>query len=142
MENNQQDYLQLLHNLLFALGFGKQQLSFEQFRWPVIKKMAVKTTAVDQSETAARQALEAFVCRQLTQSSSQTILLMGDVAANYFTESAWPQGKLSQYSPASCTLIRTVSAVAMLNNPALKRQAWHELQALAQHRRSQSSTDA
>lgn len=122
---NPSEYLQLLHNLLFALGAGKQQLTIDSFVWPM-----VKNTQIDQSETAARQTLNAFLSKQVDQLKAQYIIVMGEAAANYATRETLTTGMLHTHPQWQLPLICTNSASPMLGDPSLKRAVWNDLQPL------------
>jgi hypothetical protein len=122
---NPQDYLQLLHNLLFALGAGKQQLSIDAFVWPMNKN-----NQIDQGETAARQTLEAFLAKQAEQMSRRYFLVMGDVACRYVSRDPLPVGEFVKYGQLDVQLIRTQSASQMLTQPDIKREVWRDLNPL------------
>ena len=122
---NPADYLQLLHNLLFALGAGKQQLSIDAFVWPMRKN-----SQVDQSENAARETLAAFLAKQVQQLSTRYIILMGDTAVKYLLDTELATGEFSAHAQLDAQLIRTQSVSPLLSSPALKRDVWRDLQPL------------
>lgn len=123
-------YLQLLQNMLQALGAKPQALSIDAFVWPMIKH-----SAIDQTEQAARQTLEAFLAKQIEQLSTRYIVLMGATASRYVVDDTPAQGEFiahqfSAYPQLSAQLICTQSAALMLTDPQLKRQLWSDLQPL------------
>ncbi len=128
---DQVEYLTLLHNMLFALGAEVQQLSIERFNWPM-----VKSAQFDQTALAAKQTLQAFIAKQLSQLDSSYLLVMGESAKTYLAaELTSDNEKLSHGRFMSCKvlesqLICTHSASAMLINPELKREIWKDLQPL------------
>ncbi len=122
---NPSEYLQLLHNILFALGAGKQQLAIDSFVWPM-----VKNSKIDQSETAARQTLDAFLSKQVDQLKAQYIIVMGEAAASYISSEALATGTLHTHPQWKLPLICTNSASPMLSDPSLKRAVWNDLQPL------------
>ena len=122
---NPSEYLQLLHNLLFALGAGKQQLAIDNFIWPM-----VKNSQIDQSEVAARQTLDAFLSKQVAQLKAQYIIVMGEVAAHYITGETLTTGQLHTHPQWQLPLICTNSASPMLADPSLKGAVWRDLQPL------------
>jgi hypothetical protein len=128
---NPADYLQMLRNMLLALGAGKQQLSIDAFVWPMIKN-----SQIDQSESAARQTLQAFLAKQVAQSNIRHVILMGPTAVQYSSEQTLSAGELQQHPDLSVPVIATLSAGPMLSKPELKRQVWQHLQPL--HRALQS----
>ncbi len=119
------EYLQLIQNMLFALGAGKQNLSIDAFIWPMIRN-----SQVDQSETAARQTLQAFLAKQIDQLGASYMLLMGDIVSQYLVDDALPVGDLIQHPQLPVMVIRSLSAHRMLTEPQLKRDVWQDLQAL------------
>ena len=122
---NSAEYLQLLHNLLIALGAGKQQLTMDSFIWPM-----VKNAQIDQTETAARQTLNAFLSKQVDQLKPQYIMVMGEAAANYITDETLTNGSLYTHPQWQLPLICTHSASPMLADRSLKRAVWNDLQPL------------
>jgi hypothetical protein len=122
---NPEDYLLLLHNMLFALGVGKQQLSIDTFNWPVSKN-----SQVDQSETAARQAIDAFLAKKSEQLKSQYLIVMGASAANFVTNKVLVAGVLTRHDYLDIELIHTSSASPMLSDALLKRKVWQDLKPL------------
>lgn len=124
---NPDEYLALLNNLFIALGVGEQQLSIHAFTWPVSKK-----SQIDQSELAARQALEEFLSKQVDQMSRRYIVVFGETARQYIAPDHSNRGEFIKHSNLDIQLIHTHSALAMLAKPELKREVWHDLQALHQ----------
>lgn len=122
---NPNEYLQLLQNMLFALGAGKQKMAIDAFVWPM-----VKSNTVDQSEVAARQTLEAFLAKQIEQLGAKYLLLMGDDSAHYISTQPLPVGQLVEQSNLGVKVIQTFSASDMLQNTLLKRDVWQHLQPL------------
>jgi hypothetical protein len=119
------DYTLLIRNILFALGETAGQLSLDPFIWPM-----VKNSSIDQSEPAARQTLEAFLAKQVSQLNKAFIIAMGDNATHYLCGEKIAQGGLVTHSQIPARIICTQSAVNSLDAPSLKRQIWHELQPL------------
>ena len=124
---NPTDYLQLLHNILFAVGAGKQQLAIDSFIWPM-----VNNAQVDQSETAARQTLEAFLSRQVEQLQAKAVMVMGDTAINFISSEPLATGTLHTHPQWQVPVICTGSASPLLDDPSLKRAVWNDLQPLLQ----------
>ncbi|WP_101756565.1 hypothetical protein [Oceanicoccus sp. KOV_DT_Chl] len=122
---NPQEYLQLLHNLLFALGAGKQTLTIDAFVWPINKN-----SQFDQSETAARQTLQAFLAKQVEQANIPTVILMGQTAAHYISEQPLAMAELIQHPQLAAQMIRCDSGFPLLAEPLLKKQLWQQLQPL------------
>jgi len=121
---DQPAYLALLHNILFALGAAPAQLSIDQFHWPMIKN-----SQVDQGETAAKQALQSFVGKQVEQLGLAYIVLMGEEPQRYLTASA-PAGQFIADPQLGGQCIVTASALQALQAPALKQQIWQDLKPL------------
>ena len=112
-EQDYTEYLRLLQNILLAVGAGQQAIQLDPFLWPM-----VQNAQIDQSETAARQTLSAYLSKLIDDLSIRYLLVMGDTAEQYL-------------APVdSLLLVKTVSALHMLANPELKRQAWSDLQVL------------
>ena len=122
---NPAEYLQLLENIVFAVGAGKQQLSIDAFVWPMSR-----SSQFDQSETAARQMLEAFIAKQINHLNTRYILVMGDTAAQYLSQQPLPLGELVPHPHLAVQLLRTRSACPLLSDAALKPEVWRDLQPL------------
>lgn len=122
---NPSEYLQLLQNILFALGAGKQVLAIDAFVWPM-----VKNSQVDQSELAARQTLQAILAKQIQQLDARFVILMGDIAAHYSGAESMPAGEMIEVPDLSAPVICTQSASSLLSNPDLKACMWSQLQPL------------
>jgi hypothetical protein len=118
---DQQAYLALLHNILLAIGAAPAKLSIDQFHWPMIKN-----NQVDQGETAAKQALQSFVGKQIEQLGLAYIVLMGDDAQRYLTDQA-PAGEFIADPLIGGQCIVTASAAQSLHNSELKQQIWQDL---------------
>jgi hypothetical protein len=124
---NPNEYLQLLQNMLFAVGAGKQSLSIGGFAWPM-----AKNSPLDQTELAARQTLQSFLGKLTEQLQARYWLLMGDTAARYVAEPDLAKGSLVAHASLSLQMIRTESAAQMLAEPTLKARVWQQLQVLSQ----------
>jgi len=122
---DQQAYLALLHNILFAIGAAPAQLSIDQFHWPMIKN-----SQVDQGETAAKQALQSFVGKQIEQLGLAYIVLMGEGPRHYLLEQA-PTGQFIADSQLGGQCIVTASALQALQSGDLKQQIWQDLMPLS-----------
>ncbi len=122
---NPAEYLQLLQNILFAIGVGNQPLSIDTFAWPM-----VRNSQVDQSETAARQTLEAFIAKQIEQLNARYILVLGQTAAQYLSQQTLPVGQFVRHSALDAQLLHTQSAYPLLSDASLKREVWRDLQPL------------
>ncbi len=120
-------YTGLLQNLLFALGAGSPQPAVEAFVWPVSRG---RGHHVDQSATAAREALAAFLAKQVQQTGARQLVVMGETAHQYIEALPAKAGVLEQHSGFAVRAIVTRSAARALREPALKRQIWDDLQPL------------
>lgn len=118
-------YMQLLQNLLFALGMGKQQLSLDAFSWPMSHN-----SQIDQSKSAAIQTLEAFLNKRVEQDDIAYLVLMGETAIQYLdVELAAIEG-LGKHARLPVQCVQIHSAGLMLDQPLLKAEAWEQLQPL------------
>jgi hypothetical protein len=130
---DQVEYLNLLHNMLFALGAQVPQLSIERFSWPMVKSASAQ---FDQTDLAAKQTLQSFIAKQLSQLDNTYLLVMGDSAKHYLAAELIAEseevahGCFMTCATLGAQLICTHSASAMLVNPELKRDVWKDLQPL------------
>lgn len=124
-------YLHLLHSLLFALGGSAPEPSLDAFNWPLAR---VRGGHVDQSQTAAREALTAYLDKQLQQGGAQYLLLMGDTTAGHVlgeaAEGGRRNGELLSHPQLSARCLVTASAARALSEPALKPVIWRDVQPL------------
>lgn len=118
-------YMQLLQNMLFALGLGKQQLSLDAFSWPMSHN-----SQVDQSKSAAIQTLEAFLSKRVEQDNITYLILMGETAGQYLDIEFAPDAGLGKHARLPVQFVQTHSAGLMLDQPLLKPQVWEQLQPL------------
>jgi hypothetical protein len=109
------EYLQLLQAIAAALGMDAGQPVFEQFNWPLHT-----STQLDRDEEAARGGLGGFLARRFERYQPTGVILLGEM------EQGWFDRELLR----SHRVVATVSAWKMLREPALKRQAWTDLQVL------------
>jgi uracil-DNA glycosylase len=124
---NSQDYQRLLHNIVFALGLGKQSIEVQPFQWPM-----VTGGQADQGVDAARQTLQAYLARQLEEGAIKYLLLMGEAASQYAINQLPVDNALTAHQEHPVQLLSTLSASRMLTDPQLKRQLWQQLQPLWQ----------
>ncbi len=103
-------YQRLLHNIVRALGLPVENLSAQHFQWPLLK-----ANTLCRSESAAREALQAYLDRCMLQTQPQHVLVMGDTLANVL-ESDVP-------------IVYTISASPLLEQPARKAVLWQQLRA-------------
>lgn len=122
---NSVEYLQLITNMLFAVGAKVQQLTLDSFHWPM-----VRNKQIDQSEVAAKQTLEAFLRKQVSHLSLSYIVVLGETAKTMLCEQSSPNGKFMAHEELSVELICTHSASQMMNEASLKKSAWSDLQPL------------
>lgn len=122
---NPDNYRQLLQNVLFALGMGKQPLMLDAFAWPMINN-----SQIDQSQSAAIQTLEAFLGKQVEQDSIAYLILMGNTATQYLNLEPVADTGLGKHARLPLQFVHIHSAGLMLDQPSLKPQAWQQLQPL------------
>jgi len=109
------EYLQLLQAIAAALGMDIGQPVFEKFNWPLHTG-----TRLDRGEQAARGGLAGFLVSRFERYQPAGVILLGEM------EQGWFDRELL----APHRIVATVSAWKMLREPALKRQAWTDLQVL------------
>jgi hypothetical protein len=109
------EYLQLLQAIAAALGLDAGQPVFEQFNWPLRTG-----TRLDRDEQAARDGLGGFLVGRFERYQPAGVILLGEM------EQGWFDRELL----APHRIVATVSAWKMLREPALKRQAWTDLQVI------------
>ncbi len=119
-------YLALLQNILFSLGCGRQALTLDAFNWPPVK---ARHSKLDQSESAGKEALTAYLEKQTQEQPVRCLFAMGERAARYLDCSS-AKGELAQLHPLSIPAIVTQSAQQLLKEPLLKPVLWTEIQAL------------
>jgi hypothetical protein len=109
------EYLQLLQAIAVALGMEVGQPVFELFNWPLHT-----STQLDRDDEAARGGLGGFLASRFERYKPTGVILLGEM------EQGWFDRELL----APHRIVATVSAWKMLRQPALKRQAWNDLQVL------------
>lgn len=119
------EYLQLITNILFAVGAKVQQLTLGSFNWPM-----VRNKQIDQSGLAAKQTLEAFLRKQVSHLSLSYIVVLGETAKTYLCEQSSLNGKFIAHEELSVELICTHSATQMMNEASVKKSVWSDLQPL------------
>lgn len=123
---NPKEYQQLLQNILYAVVGHQALIKLETFNWPM-----TRNSQHDQSEEAARQALHSLIAKRTAQMDADSyVLVMGDNAGYYLSSEEVLAGQITTIKALASPILRTVSAVAMLDNPLLKRRAWIDLQPL------------
>ena len=126
-------HLHLLHNLLRAGGIDSQHMWIEDkpFSWPL-----VQGEYVDNSKSAAAVAFNAYLQQKLSDWQFSTLMVMGEeIYRHIFTHgeegSTDSDVKLAAALPEPDDQpwqhIYMRSLDEMLNNPALKKEAWHAL---------------
>lgn len=108
-----EDYGQLILAICRALGLEESGGQVERFSYPVNARLA---GGVDE----AREALLGFLSGRLSRTSPQGVVLLGEFAEPWFDRSCLEGQRV----------VETVSAWRMLREPALKAQAWSDLQPL------------
>jgi len=119
-----QHYSRLLHNMCFALGLPNISLAMDTFKWPMVKSSSL----FDQGEAAARQTLEAFLNKQVTQLQPHCIIAMGDQAARYIGIDQNDAGHPGMHANLKVPALRTQSALKAMAQPELKAFIWRDLQ--------------
>jgi hypothetical protein len=109
------EYLQLLQAIAAALGMEVGQPVFEQFNWPLHTG-----TRLDRGEQAARGGLAGFLVSRFERYQPAGVILLGEMEQGWFDRELLTPHRI----------VATVSAWKMLREPALKRQAWTDLQVL------------
>ncbi|HSB97830.1 MAG TPA: hypothetical protein VLC91_15325 [Spongiibacteraceae bacterium] len=109
------DYLRLLSNILFAVCGRNTQPTLDVFLWPLAKR-----PQLDQSAEAARETLAAHIQKQIQQYAIHTVLLLGDAAQHWCA-----------LDSDNLQCIKSVSALACLRAPELKRTLWNDIRPLA-----------
>lgn len=124
-EMDPQAYVRLLQNLLFALGVSVPSLNMEGFRWPMAKALGKH---VDQSEPVAREALQAFLHKQLERDGSRILLLMGEQAQRYVAGQDVASGEWLSVAGLPARCLATASASKALQDASLKPVIWGDMQ--------------
>ncbi|MEP5764999.1 MAG: hypothetical protein ABJ308_10400 [Halieaceae bacterium] len=111
-------YSQLLQAMCAALGLAEQKPELELFNWPLNT-----SSHLEQGTEAARGAVLGYLSNRLERCQPRAVILLGDIDQPWFDPACL--GERQQ--------LPTVSGWQMLRNPALKAQAWADLQALRSH---------
>ena len=109
-------YSQLLQAICSALGLSEPAAQVEQFSWPLTTR-----GHLDQGLESARGALLGYLTNRIERSRPRGVVLLGDMSQDWFDPACLPE----------LPSVTTVSAWQMLRNPALKAQAWSDLQQLS-----------
>ena len=121
----------LLQSLLAACGRGGDALHFEEaiFRWPF-----VEGDHVAKGGAAARQALSVWLQQQTAHRPIGLLLMMGEAVAPCVTaerRDRLARGRLLEAAGGPWRVLVTRSLDVLLRMPALKREVWRDLRALA-----------
>lgn len=108
-------YLQLLQAIAAALGMAAGEPVIEQFNWPLHT-----SSRLDRGEQAARGGLRGFLVSRFERYQPAGVILLGEMEQGWFDRELLTPHRI----------VATVSAWKMLRQPALKRQAWTDLQVL------------
>ena len=122
---NVDDYQQLIQNILFTLGFEPAAIIIESFSGPW-----VRNNQLDDSETAAKEALQSFLEKQIEELQLSYIVVLGDKAANYINVDELSKGSLITHPQLSAQIIHTHGAIGLLSNPINKEAVWRDLKPL------------
>lgn len=109
------EFQKLLANFLFALQRQPVQFGFDVFLWPMLK-----SATVQQDATAAREALNAYLQKQIQQRNVRRALILGAAAHQWCALEDNPQ--------LHC--VRSVSLLQCLREPQHKRELWDAVRAL------------
>ncbi len=107
------DQVHLMRAMVRALGLEEGELAVSQFDWPIHNN-----AQLDLTEEAARAALGGFVYSKVERGHCKGLVVLGAATLKKLD--------ISQLGIKHC--VTTLSTAAMLSTPALKKQAWIELQ--------------
>ena len=106
----------LIRAMAKALALEEAELDVSQFDWPIHNN-----AQLDLGEDAVRAALGGFVQRKVEQRKCHGLILLGSAC----------QKRLDTTQLETVHCLHTVGTSEMLHNPQLKKQAWLDLQPLA-----------
>jgi len=106
----------LIRAMAKALALKEGELDVSQFDWPIHSN-----AQLDLGEDAVRAALGGFVQRKVGQSKCHGLILLGSAC----------QKRLDTTQLETVHCLHTVGTSDMLRDPQLKKQAWLDLQPLA-----------
>lgn len=119
----------LLNNIVFALGYPRQLPKVDVISWPLLD-----APHHDQSESAAREMLHAYLDGQLLLHPGKFILLMGEDASRFLLEedSDFQQrlGKQFAIEAFDLTAVVVPSLSTLLQDPDQKSLTWQAIQPL------------
>ena len=123
------DNLNLLRNILLALGVGTENQRFdaESISWPVAEGFSIPA---DQ-ESAARFMLAGFIRRKLQEASFENLLVFTDTISDFFIRREKAESIRDYFNETEgFHLTISQSLDTMLAHPDLKRDVWQQLQPL------------
>ena len=125
--SNASAYKTLVSQLLFAITHQYPQIvELGHFIWPVTSQ-----AKIEQGERSARGALRSYLLSQMDKSSAHSLLILGDDAAQWSSTDPLPKGEILTLFDRSAVVAE--SGWQMLKNPAVKIQAWRQLQPMVEH---------
>lgn len=114
----------LLRNILAALGFPPlEDPSARTFNWPLLRN-----SHIDQSESVAVDATQAFITKQLSGQSIKLVLLMGNNAQKFVTPDFDSKTIASFLQGQEVIAINSLSELLISSD--YKREAWTKIQSL------------
>ena len=126
---NRKDNLNLLRNILLALGVGTENQRFdaESISWPVAEGFSIPA---DQ-ESAARFMLAGFIRRKSQEASFENLLVFTDTISDFFIRRGKAE-RIRDYFNETEGFHLTISQSldTMLTHPDLKGDVWQQLQPL------------
>lgn len=122
--------LMLLKNILQAVGLSMQEeplLTF--FNWPMLR-----SPGFDRSETAARQACQAFLNGQKSKHSLSFVLLMGEETGRYLmaNEESFTSARGQLLTELIPPVLLTEGIDQLIAEPGRKALLWRDIQPLKQ----------
>ena len=128
-EFHRKEYLNLLRNIVSALGVDVENRSFnaESISWPVT---GVSSLPTDQ-KSAARQMLNGYIRRKSQEAQFSNLLIFADTIPDFFTSKKKSEGENDFFNDVEEFHLTICEALgAMLVRPELKRNVWNSLQPL------------
>ncbi len=122
----------LFLNIVMALKLSQEAVQFDQlpFRWPFSE-----AEYIEKNETAARQALHAYLGQRMLEKKFTTLVVMGEMAAKFILPEAInniESGELNSIEGLPWKIIAVKSLDEMQKIPSLKRGVWKVLSSLQQ----------
>lgn len=109
-------FQQLLSNMLPALRPAASQYVLDIFLWPMTRQPKIA-----RDENAAKEALAAYLHKQIQQRAIDTVLLLGTVAQQWCT-----------VNNSDTRVVQSSSLLACVKEPTLKRSLWNDIRHLAE----------